>query len=142
MVNKLEESERISNEREDDARKEQLASNEAIQQQLTEIEMMRMEQDERIKMAEIEKDILIKEMDLYAKNAELNNKDGNGSIDREKLQLDLKKLEDTLKQKKEEMRQRSEQFYASLRSQEKRTRMQLQSSEKVARMRPKATSIK
>ncbi|NJN99403.1 MAG: hypothetical protein HC875_37555 [Anaerolineales bacterium] len=139
MVKKLEESERQANEREDDARREALESQENLQAQLSQIEMMKMEQTERIAMANIEKDIVLQRNGSSAKMSEAGEKED--PIAREKLMLDLKKLQDTLAQKKAEMKERSEQFYASIRSQEKRVRMQTQSAEKIARQRPAASRI-
>lgn len=140
MIKKLEYSEQQADQREDDARREALESQERMQQSMSQLEQMKMEQTERIEMAKIESDLIQTQMEIQGKLAELSLQDN--SIERDKLQLEMKKLQETVDQKKAELKARSEQFYAGLKSQEKRTDMQIKSAEKVARMRPAGQSIK
>jgi len=140
MIKKLEASEQQANEREDDARKEAIESQERVQQAINQLKQMEMEQKERIEFGRIEADIMQTEMEILGKLEEARIKQDKGE-DTEKLQLELTKLNKNLEQKRKEMLARSEQFYAALKSQEKRTGMQIKSSEKIARMRPAKQSV-
>ena len=135
MVKKLEASEQQANEREDDARREALESQEKVQEAINQLKQMEMEQKERIEMNKIQAELIQTEMEITGKLQEAEMKMLEGG-DTDKIQLELTKLNKNLEQKRKEMIERSEQFYAALKSQEKRTGLQIKSSEKIARMRP------
>jgi len=140
MINKLEHSEEQSNQREDDARKEQLESNERMQEAMNQIKQMELEQKERIEMNKIEASLIETEMQIRGRLAEVELME-EGSKDREKLEFELTKLRETLDLKRDEMREKSKQFYDGLKSQEDRTRLQIKSAETIASKRPKAKVI-
>jgi len=140
MEKRLESSEQERNQREDDARKEQLASNERVQQAMQKIEEMRMAQEERLAMARIEADIYMTELEIESKMVESEmSKDG---ADTEKLQLELQKLKENAKLKREDMARRDKEYKDKLAAQEKLAKLNIQSSEKIAKSRKAASAIK
>ena len=145
MIRKLENSEEKRNQREDDARKEQLASNERIQQAMQELEMMKMEQSERIENNRLDAELYQKELDIELGYAKLDQDQGLGKMtdeETENRKHELEKLRMQLDQRKLEMKEKSKQFYDKLNETKNITRMQIASSEKIARSRPKPATIK
>jgi hypothetical protein len=145
MIRKLEDSEEQRNQREDDIRREQLASNEKVQQAMSELELMKMEQTERIENNRLDAEIYIKEMDIEVQYAKINQDQGLGKMtddEVEKRKHELEKLRLQLDQRKLEMKEKSRQFYDKLTEQRNIVRLQTQSAEKIAKSRPKPTTIK
>ena len=97
-------------------------------------EQLKMEQTERIEMNKIEAKLMEVEMIINGKLQEAQMKGLEGG-EQDKLIIDLKKHRDNLELKRDEMKQKSELFYAGLKSKEGQTRLQLQSSEKIANKR-------
>jgi hypothetical protein len=140
MIRKLEDSEDQKNQREDDARKEQLASQENIQNAMSEIELMKMEQTERIENNRINADIYSKELDIELGYAKLDQEKGLGKMTDDevgKRKQELEKLRMQLDQRKNEMKEKSKQFYDNLKEQRELMKMKIASTEKIARNRPK-----
>jgi hypothetical protein len=145
MIRKLEDSEEQRNQREDDARREQLASNEKVQQAMQQIQMMEMEQKERIENNKIDAQLYQSELNIELGYAKLSQDQGLGKMtddEAEKRKLELDKLKMQLDQRKLEMAEKSKQFYDKLKEQRNITKMQLSSAEKIARSRPKPATIK
>jgi hypothetical protein len=145
MIRKLEDSEEQRNQREDDIRKEGLASQERIQNALNELEMMKLEQDERIENNRLDAEIYMKELDVQVQYAKIDNQVGLGQMTEDeaaKRKHEIDKLKLQLDQRREEMKEKSRQFYDKLDVQRNLVRMQTQSAEKIAKSRPKPTTIK
>jgi hypothetical protein len=145
MIRKLEDSDERRIQREDDARKEQLASQEKVQQAMDHINMMKMEQTERMENNRIDAEIYEKELDIQVQYAKLDQEQGLGSmtpdeVAKRKHELDMLKLQ--LSQRREDMKMKSEMFYDQLKEKRNIVDKQLRSSEKIARSRPKPKSIK
>jgi len=139
MERKLEYSEQQTHEREDDARKEALESQERMVEAQSQMEQKKMEQTERIEMNKLDTQLTLKAMEIEGKLTELELQDD--SIDRDKLRIQLDKQKEDIEFKKQELRERSEQFYAGLKSQEKRVGMQITSAQKIANKRPVAKKV-
>jgi hypothetical protein len=145
MIRKLEDSEEQRNQREDDIRKEGLASQERIQNALNELEMMKLEQDERIENNRLDAEIYMKELDVQVQYAKIDNQVGLGQMTEDeaaKRKHEIDKLKLQLDQRREEMKEKSRQFYDKLDVQRNLVRMQTQSAEKIAKSKPKPTTIK
>lgn len=145
MIRKLEDSEEQRNQREDDARKEQLASNERVQNAMNELEMMKLEQTERIENNHLDAELYMKELDVEVQYAKIDNEKGLGKMtddEAEKRKFELEKLKLQLGQRREEVKEKAKQFYDKMKEQRNIVKMQLQSQEKVARSRPKSATIK
>lgn len=145
MIRKLENSEEQRNQREDDARKEQLESQERIQGALNEIELMKLEQNERIENNRIAADIYISEQEIAVAYAKIEQDNSSGQMTDDeagKRRHELEKLKMQLDQRKKEMEEKSRQFYDKLKEQRATIKMQLASAEKIARNRPRPKTIK
>jgi hypothetical protein len=145
MIRKLEDSEEQRNQREDDIRKEGLASNERVQQAMNELEMMKLEQAERIENNHIDADIYMKELQIEVDYAKIDQASGLGKMDDKEVESrkhELEKLKLQLAQRREEMKEKSRQFNDKMTEQRNIVRMQIQSAEKIARSRPKPATIK
>lgn len=140
MIRKLEDQEEQRFQREDDIRREQQESQERIAQSMQQIEQMKMEQTERIAMAEIEKDIYIKEIEIQSKIVE-NEMNGNDT-DKEKLQLELEKLREMSRLKREEFSLREKEYKDQIKSDEKLAVMKMKSDQKIASKRVSKATIK
>ena len=141
QMRKLEDSELQRNQREDDIRKEQYASQEKIAQEMNQIEQMKLEQEERLAMAKIESDIYIKELEISSKLAEgqINSKNPE---DADKYQIELDKLKETSRLKREEFALRKLELEKKITSDEKIAFAKIKSDEKVGKMRALKPSIK
>lgn len=145
MIRKLEDSEEQRNQKEDDARKEQLASNERIQQAINELEIMKLEQEERIANNKLDAELYSKELEIQVAYAKIDYDQGTGDMkddEAAKRKDELAKLKMQLDQRKMEMKEKSKQFYDKLAEQRNIVKMQIASTEKIARSRPKPTTIK
>jgi hypothetical protein len=145
MIRKLEDSEEQRNQREDDARREGYESSERMQQAINELELMKLEQGERLENNRIDADIYMKELDIQVEYAKLDNEEGLGNMTNQEVENrkhELEKLKMQLDQRKLEMKEKSKQFYDKLQEQRNITKMQIASTEKIARSRPKPATIK
>jgi hypothetical protein len=140
MIRKLEDSEEQRNQREDDARKEQLASQERIQQAMNELELMKLEQTERIDNNHLDAELYEKELEIQVAYAKIDNENGLGKMtddEAEQRKFELEKLKLQLDQRKLEMKEKSRQFYDKLKEQRNIVRLQTASADKMARSRSK-----
>lgn len=145
MIRKLEDSEEQRNQREDDARREQLASNEKMQQAMSELELMKMEQAERIENNRLDAELYMKEMEIELGYAKIDQDQDLGKLSDDeagKRKFELEKLRMQLAQRRDEMKDKARQFNQKLTEQRNIVRMQIASSEKIARSRPKPAAIK
>lgn len=140
MIRKLEASEDKAEEREDQIRREQLESNERIQQAISQMEQMKMEQTERIEMSKIDAQIYEAELQFQAAMARISG-EGNGN-DMEKQKADLEKLRLQLEDKRKEREQKQRQFDAQLKQKREEVDKKIASQEKIAKQRPKPVAAK
>jgi hypothetical protein len=141
MIRKLEDSEERQIQREDDARKEQLESQERAAQALQQVETMKMEQEFRIAQNKLDAELYMKEMELDVRLMEIEAQATNAA-EEEKQKADVEKLRMQLAQKREEMKEKSKQFYDKLEQDRKLMEKQMSSNEKIAKSRSSAKTIK